>query len=146
MLLKKIFSSILLIILISFTKALQIRQDPPPGPQTLETSQPHQTDMKDSKNTKLCPRYMLTATNMDQYSGQMTFYQDTSGHLWSTGLYQNGFDPADTYSFSIVDGCSNYLYNLTGVMGLEPSMCSSCASSSSHYKRRMGRRHAAMGD
>ncbi|CAG8806284.1 17138_t:CDS:1, partial [Dentiscutata erythropus] len=38
-----------------------------------------------------CPPYMLSATSMDQFTGQMTFYQDQSGSMWLTGLYQNGF-------------------------------------------------------
>ncbi|CAG8764572.1 14282_t:CDS:1, partial [Dentiscutata heterogama] len=96
-----------------------------------------------SKGSNYCAPYMLTATSMDQFTGQMTFYQDQSGSMWLTGLYQNGFSKGGYYSFSIMDGCNNYLYNLTDKLGLEPSQCDSCADKSSHssYQRRMGRRN-----
>ncbi|CAG8768077.1 16558_t:CDS:1, partial [Cetraspora pellucida] len=73
----------------------------------------------------------------------MTLYQDNSGSVWLSGLYQTGFNPKNSYSWSIVDSCNNSMYDLTSSLGIEWNKCDSCSSSShsnSHYYRK-GRRN-----
>ncbi|CAG8583141.1 4537_t:CDS:2 [Gigaspora rosea] len=78
--------------------------------------------------SKYCPSALLSASHNKTIKGQLSFYQDSKGAIWLTGVYQWGFQNPDEwhYSFTIQNGCQEVIYDLTEDLQTEFAKSSGC--------------------